>query len=184
MSSLATAADIAAIIGRPVADEELAAFDQLNKLKSAVVEGYCKRSFLTGTSTNRVIESIDGTLRLPDPPIVSVSTITAQFFGWFGGWQSLDLSTVNLLIDPDGTLRQRRYPVWPNGRYQVTYVHGADLAPDDVRMITAELIYAQMEKQPSALTNDQKRTLRRYRPSMGTVVVQPNQSLGAGLQWP
>lgn len=169
MSSLATAADINAIFGHQLGDEEVASFDQLNLLKSAVVEGYCKRTFLTGTLTNRVLTVNDGTLILPDPPVQSVSAITAQFFGWFGGWQNLSLSVLNLLIDPDGTLRQQRYPYWPAGRYEVTYVHGTDVAPDDVRGVTAELIHAQMTGQPSALTVDQKKVLRRYRPTMSTI---------------
>lgn len=169
MSSLATAADIGAIIGRPLADTEVASFDQLNLLKSAVVEGYCKRSFLTGTSTNRVITVTDGVLRLPDPPVVSVTAITAQFFWWLTGWSELDYSPESLLIDPDGTLRNRRYGYWPAGRYEVTYAHGAAFAPDDVRMVTAELIYAAMEHQSSTLSVDQKRVLRRYRPTVGTI---------------
>lgn len=132
MAALATVDDLEVIAG-PQSNATRA--NRLLEMSSAVVERWCRRKFARVTDDTRTVEVTNGVLRLPDGPVVSVTSIT-------GPTPSVaTYASSGYSVRPDGTL-WRTYTTglgWMNGTYSVVYTHGYSPIPDDVIVAVCQI---------------------------------------------
>lgn len=127
MPSLATVDDLETVAG-PVEDSVRA--QRLLDMASAVVERWTGRSFVRVEDDEITFTVDDGTMRLPNGPIESISSI---------------VDANDDTIDPTSYDEIHGYVVrsfgyWPCGTYTITYTHGYDPIPDDVILAVCQMV--------------------------------------------
>lgn len=141
MTALATLDDLAVYLGRELDDlTENRQAEQALDLVSAAVRAWCRRDFTQTTSTRRLPGVWGPTLDLPDGPVTAVTAVvlddtTITDWTWNDRSQLIRHGYLTA-TDPDrGGAAGGHRGSWggPQATVTVTYTHGYDPIPDDVR---------------------------------------------------
>ncbi|MEV0823847.1 hypothetical protein [Nonomuraea rubra] len=129
---LATLADVTARLGRELEPEETARVDALISDVSALVQAYTRRTF--GRAVNDVItltSPADQMLELPGGPVHQVMQVSID------GHPVTDWSLVQSTLWRRWGWRLHWLDLKPS-EVTVTYTHGADDVPDDVKTVVCQ----------------------------------------------
>lgn len=130
LPDLATTEDLSAVAGREVSAEDSTALYWL-EVASDIIRTYCLRPFALVTETV-TLTPVNGTLFLPNYPVVSVDGITNN---WYGQQWSQDSSTATVdmatgIVRMAGAMGQT---------VAVTYTYGTDEVPPAIRAAAARI---------------------------------------------
>lgn len=161
--ALATEEDVLALTGGTAPD----GLDRLIQMASATVERFCRRSFRYAADEEITVRVTDGTMRLPNDPIIEVSElldpdgteVAADSFEAFeDGWVRRGLTQ----RDPDGPALR-----WPSGLYTVTFTHGYLEIPDDVVGVVADVVARHLAVGAGRVSVSLGQFTESYRPDAG-----------------
>lgn len=149
LSPLATVTDIEARLGRPLTVAETGRVAALLADASGKVRTYTGQAFSIVTDDSVKIRSQQGEIRLPQRPVLSVTSVTAigaggapnlPVVGWM--WDGLDIIRTSI-TSPVINLAEDWYDddadAYP-GTYLVVYSHGGGSVPQDVLAVTAAMV--------------------------------------------
>ena len=164
MTDLATTNDLAQVMARTLTDDEKARAKALLEVASATVRTYTWQHFTQVTETVR-LPVRGGRVRLPQKPVTAVTAVSvangsAIAYSWVAG-QVVDCNpaTVNAFeLEPFRTRLQ-----WVD----VTYTHGWEQVPADVRGIVCDIAAAALASPPED-SGVQTETLGPFSTSYGT----------------
>jgi len=150
MADLATAADLAARLGRALTATETTRSVPYLKDASAKVRKYTRQDFTEEAGDVVRLRPIGTRLRLPQRPVTAVNSVTA--IGWAGipdlvlpagfwGWDGIDV----IELSPFDSGLWINLPTVELGEdlpdtYDVDYDHGDDTVPDDVIAVVCGMV--------------------------------------------
>jgi hypothetical protein len=140
LPSLATVADLAAILGRPFAPEQEMQAQALLDQASSVVRAYLRQDITLATTTDTftmrradpVLHSCGGTVTLPQRPIVDITSVLVDGVETADWWQDGNDLLVGAWSWDLPPAAHRAPPV------AVTYTHGWDPVPGDIMAIVMQ----------------------------------------------
>lgn len=143
MTSLATIEDVQDRLGRLLTEVEITKVEALLNDASALVVGYTGQQFLAGSSTSLLQVKL-GKVRMPQRPVTDVLSVTnlkdeSVAFSW-DGYQTLTVTAPNY------------------SQLVVSYEHGSENVPDDVRAVVAGLALRTFQVSPAAATGVTQQT--------------------------
>jgi hypothetical protein len=200
LAQFATADELGSFLGRSLEPGEVARADLLLRLASARIQSEaCQRLELVTDDEVHLIGNYSAVLLLPELPVLDVSAVTVRS-GW-GIGSSIVIPSGQILWERRGLVQRRLVGVEINGPYvpyggwggpyatvDVTYSHGYEVLPDDVRgaclamaarawenpdgaIVQSESVdgamsasYAPPVTTGVQLTEEERKTIRRYRP--------------------
>ena len=139
MGALATVDDLQVRLGRDLSESEVAQATALLADASAVIRSYTGQAFDVIEGDTAILRSQGGTIRLPQRPVTSVSSVVA-----LGGEGMPDVSVLDWIFDGidqirigSGSFVINTPAVWWDddgypGTFRVTYSHGYETVPADV----------------------------------------------------
>lgn len=198
LPSLATVADLAALLGRTFTTEQEAQAQALLDQASSVVRAYVRQDITQATTTDtftmrradRLLHRCGGVVTLPQRPVVDVDTVSVNGTAVTDWWQEGS----DLLVRAwawDHPPAAHRAP-----QVTVTYTHGWDPVPGDIQAIVMQaanrvmvnpgqirsetvggesvtyLIPATGEALGVLLSRTEQKVLDRYRRTSGSVQVR------------
>lgn len=152
MNLLADLDDVEAVLGRDLDDDEVGRTVKLLQLASDAVRIHTGQQFDYVEDDEITIEpDIEGHLWLPQRPVISVSTVKITS-------SNTPIDTVGYGWTRDGYLARRWFPTnaeipWWIYPLTVTYTHGYQTVPADVRLAVAELVGGSMAN-PSGIVSE------------------------------
>lgn len=150
MADLASITDVTDRSPRALTTPETTRATVLLGDASALIRGYTRQTFTAVTGDVVELRPIGTTLRLPQTPVTSITSVVA--IGWAGladltlpagvwGWDGIDCIEIAPWGD-DIWLSMPEYEIagdYPN-TYRVTYDHGDNTVPDDVIAVCAGMV--------------------------------------------
>ena len=147
-AALATIRDLEARLGRPLTAEEAARAQALLDDASALIRAYTGQTFDLVTGEEIVLRVQAGIVRLPQRPVIAVTTVVA-----IGGAGVPEVTVVDWVFDGvdqvrigDGGAVINLPEVWWDdedgypGTYRVTYSHGYATSPADVVAVACAMV--------------------------------------------
>lgn len=146
MPDLATTADLEARLGRPLTDDEVLRAPAMLADASALVRDFTRREFTAAVDDVIVLRPVGVTLRLPQRPVTTVSSVkavmpdgtsTVDLSGW--AWDGRDKVNLSCATwDTSSVPNEQRRP-WPD-TYEVTYDHGDATVPPGVVAVVCAMV--------------------------------------------
>jgi hypothetical protein len=149
VDALADATALEARLGRPLTTPEADRATALLADASAMVRAYTRQDFTQVDDETVVLRSQQGEIRLPQRPVLSVTTVVAigaggapdlPVVGWM--WDGLDIVRLfpnSPIINLPELWYEDDVDAYP-GTYRVTYSHGVTQVPPDVAAVVAGMV--------------------------------------------
>lgn len=147
LAPLATAADVTERLGRVLTDTEAIRVSALLRDASASVRNYMRQDITEATTTVR-LRVRNGKIRLPQRPVISVTSVANVVGGpiMFSTWEGFDTITTSTSVLDSFAVEPYRYGIFA---VDVTYKHGYAAVPDDIVGVVCSIVMRALGREPA-----------------------------------